>query len=91
MKFGHHATFGMWRLVGSNPTAPTIKRKPMWEFVDSIMECSVEYCKEEVILYETLSGRRLCRKHAELQPDAVQQARAFLSHHWHRSEDRFGY
>lgn len=35
-----------------------------WRFATSIYPCSVKDCKEEVILIERWSGKRLCKEHA---------------------------
>ncbi|MFW5857509.1 MAG: hypothetical protein ACOCX4_06510 [Planctomycetota bacterium] len=50
----------------------------MWRFVESNRPCSIEDCKEEVIVTNPYTGERLCRKHASGREGVLEEARIFL-------------
>lgn len=60
--------------------------KKEWRFVDSIGFCDIEKCQEKAILFERLSGKRLCEKHGKENGDAW--SNAIKNHHFDNRQER---
>lgn len=51
----------------------------VWHYVDSLKECSVDWCHGPAILIDSITGERLCKECLRGRPEAQHEANVSLS------------